>query len=485
VSAPPLRVVGRPVARIDAIEKVTGRARYVTDLALPGMAHARVLRSPYAHARLARVETGRARALPGVVAVLAGADLTWCDPYFGPAFRDRPILAIDVARHEGEPVAAVAAIDEPTAVAALELIDVDYEPLAAALTLEDALAPGAPLVHTREPLAGHFADLASLRPRPGTNVCHQFHFARGDAATALASADLVVEDTFRFPAVQHYALEPHAAVAAWDETGGLTVWASTQNPYSVRVELAKMFDVPLARIRIVVPHLGGGFGSKTYAKLEPLAAALAHAAGRPVRLAASAAEAFQIVRRCSARVTMRVGFGGDGTLAAVQCDAQYDVGAYADIGPRVVQKATYTATGPYRVPHVDLGAAAVYTRSSPSSTSPPTGSAAIPSTSGATTCSATARRSPPATRPSTASSRRAWAVRPRRSAGRSPAPPIAGAASPRCSRPRSPPASPRRSSACTPMAASPCWPAPSRWARAPGPCWPRSPPRSSRSRSRG
>src|SRR5438477_187524 len=332
VSAPPLRVVGRPVARIDAIEKVTGRARYVTDLALPGMAHARVLRSPYAHARLARVETGRARALPGVVAVLAGADLTWCDPYFGPAFRDRPILAIDVARHEGEPVAAVAAIDEPTAVAALELIDVDYEPLAAALTLEDALAPGAPLVHTREPLAGHFADLASLRPRPGTNVCHQFHFARGDAATALASADLVVEDTFRFPAVQHYALEPHAAVAAWDETGGLTVWASTQNPYSVRVELAKMFDVPLARIRIVVPHLGGGFGSKTYAKLEPLAAALAHAAGRPVRLAASAAEAFQIVRRCSARVTMRVGFGGDGTLAAVQCDAQYDVGAYADIG---------------------------------------------------------------------------------------------------------------------------------------------------------
>jgi CO/xanthine dehydrogenase Mo-binding subunit len=365
VSAPPLRVVGRPLARIDALEKVTGRARYVTDLVLPGMAHARVLRAPYAHARLARVETGRARAWPGVVAVLAGADLTWCDPYFGPAFRDRPVLAIDVARYEGEPVAAVAAVDEATAAAALELIDVDYEPLAAALTLEDALAPGAPLVHTREPLAGHFADLASLRPRPGTNVCHQFHFARGDAATALASADLVVEDTFRFPAVQHYAMEPHAAVAAWDETGSLTVWASTQNPYSVRVELARMFDVPLARIRIVVPHLGGGFGSKTYAKLEPLAAALAHAAGRPVRLAASAVEAFQTVRRCSARVTMRVGFGGDGTLAAVQCDAHYDVGAYADIGPRVVQKATYTATGPYRVAHVDLGAAAVYTNTTP------------------------------------------------------------------------------------------------------------------------
>ena len=359
------RVIGSPVRRVDAFEKVTGRARYVTDLVLPGMAHARVLRSPHAHARLSRVEASRARALPGVVAVLTGADLTWCDPYHGPAFRDRPILAIDVVRFEGEPVAAGAAVDEATAAAALDLIEVDYAPERAAGTLEEALAPGAPLVHTGEPLAGHFADLSSLRPEPGTNVCHRFRFARGDAAAALAGADLVVEDTYRFPAVQHYAMEPHAAVAAWDETGGLTVWAGTQNPYSVRVELAQMFGAPLARIRVVVPHLGGGFGSKTYAKLEPLAAALAHVAGRPVRLAASAAEAFQTVRRCSARVTMRVGFRRDGSLVAVQCDADYDVGAYADIGPRVVQKATYTATGPYRVPHVALAAAAVYTHTTP------------------------------------------------------------------------------------------------------------------------
>jgi CO/xanthine dehydrogenase Mo-binding subunit/aerobic-type carbon monoxide dehydrogenase small subunit (CoxS/CutS family) len=369
ISGPPVKTVtitiGRPVRRVDAVEKVTGRARYVTDLVLPGMVHARVLRSPHAHARLTRVETARAGALPGVVAVLTGADLTWCDPYHGPAFRDRPILAIDVVRFEGEPVAAVAAVDEATAAAALELIEVDYAPERAAVTLEEALAPGAPLVHTGEPLAGHFADLSSLRPEPGTNVCHRFRFARGDAAAALASADLVVEDTYRFPAVQHYAMEPHAAVAAWDETGALTVWAGTQNPYSVRVELAQMFGVPLARIRVVVPHLGGGFGSKTYAKLEPLAAALARVAGRPVRLAASAAEAFQTVRRCSARVTMRVGLRRDGTLVAVQCDADYDVGAYADIGPRVVQKATYTATGPYRVPHVALAAAAVYTHTTP------------------------------------------------------------------------------------------------------------------------
>lgn len=361
----PLRVVGQPVPRVDAVEKVTGRARYVTDLVLPGMAHAKILRSPYAHARVRRVDTARARARPGVIAALSGADLTWCDPYFGPAFRDRPVLAIDVARYEGEPVAAVAAVDELTAAEALDLIDVDYEPLPAVSTLEEALAPGAPLVHTGEPLAGHFADLSTLRPQPGTNVCHRFQWARGDVTAALAGADLVLEDTFRFPPVQHYAMEPHAALAAWDETGALTVWAGTQNPYSVRVELAKMFGVSLGRIRIVVPHLGGGFGSKTYAKLEPLTAALARATGRPVRLAASAAEAFQTVRRCSARVSVRVGLRRDGTLVGVTCDADYDVGAYADIGPRVVQKGTYTATGPYRVPHVALDARAVYTNTTP------------------------------------------------------------------------------------------------------------------------
>src|SRR5207244_3263367 len=169
------------------LEKVTGRARYVTDLVVPGVLRARVLRSPQAHAGLARVDATRARALPGVVAVLTGADLTWCDPYCGPAFRDRPILAIDVARFEGEPVAAVAAVDEATAAAALDLIEVDYAPERAAITLEEALAPAAPLVHTGEPLAGHFADLSSLKPEPGTNICHRFRFARGDAEAALAS----------------------------------------------------------------------------------------------------------------------------------------------------------------------------------------------------------------------------------------------------------------------------------------------------------
>jgi CO/xanthine dehydrogenase Mo-binding subunit/aerobic-type carbon monoxide dehydrogenase small subunit (CoxS/CutS family) len=360
-----LRVVGRSVPRDDATDKVTGRARYVTDLELPGMAHAQLLRSPYAHARLLRVDVSRARAVAGVWAVLTGADLTWCDPYYGPAFRDRPVLAIDVVRYEGEPVVAVAAVDAATAARALELVEVEWEELPAVTTLEAALAPGAPLVHTAEPLSGHFADLSSLRPRPGTNVCHQFAYARGNVERALGEADVVVEDTFVFPRVQHVAMEPHAAVASWDEGDGLTVWASTQNPFSVRVELAKMFDAPLGRIRIVVPLVGGGFGSKTYAKLEPLAAVLARAARRPVRLAISAEDAFRTVRRCDARATVRLGFRRDGTLLAIDCHADFDVGAYADIGPRIIQKGTYTATGPYRVTHARLRSAAVYTNTTP------------------------------------------------------------------------------------------------------------------------
>jgi CO/xanthine dehydrogenase Mo-binding subunit/aerobic-type carbon monoxide dehydrogenase small subunit (CoxS/CutS family) len=360
-----LRVVGHSVERSDAVDKVTGRARYVTDLELPGMAHAALLRSPYAHARIVRIDARAARAVPGVHAVLTGADLTWCDPYYGPAFRDRPVLAIDVVRFEGEPVVAAAAVDAATATRALELVEVEYEELPAVTTLAEALAPGAPLVHTAEPLSGHFADLSSLRPRPGTNVCHQFAYARGDVERALAGADLIVEDAFAFPRVQHVAMEPHAAVAVWDDADSLTVWASTQNPFSVRVELARMFGAPLGRIRIVVPLVGGGFGSKTYAKLEPIAAVLARVVRRPVKLAISVEEAFRTVRRCDARSSVRLGFRGDGTLVAVDCQADFDVGAYADIGPRIIQKGTYTATGPYRVAHVRLASTAVYTNTTP------------------------------------------------------------------------------------------------------------------------
>jgi CO/xanthine dehydrogenase Mo-binding subunit len=359
------KIVGRSIPRTDAREKVTGRARYLSDMELPGMLQARLVRSPFAHARITRVNCAGARAVPGVHAVVSGGDLTWCDPFFGPAIMDRPILAADIARYEGDPVVAIVADDEAAALEAADLVEIDYEELPPVMTLEEALAPNAPLVHTGEPAAGHFSDLASLRARPGTNICHQFDYARGDAARAFSGADVVLEDSYVFPRAQHYSMEPHGAIAAWEGDGSLTLWASTQNPFSVRAELAKIFNLPATRIRIVVPLLGGGFGGKTYAKLEPLAAALARGVGRPVRLQASVEDAFKTVRRCSARVRVKLGFRRDGTLTAVDCHADFDVGAYADITPRVIQKGTYTATGPYRVANVVLHSNAVYTNTTP------------------------------------------------------------------------------------------------------------------------
>ena len=365
VRGPHLKIVGQSVRRTDALEKVTGRARYLSDLELPGMAHARLLRSPFAAARIVRIDVERARAVPGVYAVLSARDFTWFDATYGPALRDRPLLANDVVRYEGEPVVAVAAVDEVTAVEALDLVEVEYEELPAVTTLEEALAPGAALVHTGEPLAGHFSDLSTLKSKPGTNICHQFDYKRGNVAAAFAEAALTVEDTYSFPRIQHYSMEPHGAVATWDDEGGLTVWSSTQNPFSVRSELGTLFDLPASRIRIAVPLLGGGFGGKTYAKLEPLAAALARVARRPVRLLASVEDAFRTVRRCSARVKLRLAFRKDGGLLGVDCLADFDVGAYADIAPRVIQKGTYTTTGPYRCANVVLHSNAVYTNTTP------------------------------------------------------------------------------------------------------------------------
>jgi CO/xanthine dehydrogenase Mo-binding subunit len=445
MSARPLRVVGRPVPRVDALEKVTGRARYVTDLTMPGMVHAKVLRSPYAHARVTRVDVTRARALPGVIAALAGADVTWCDPYYGPAYRDRPVLALDVARYEGEPVAAVAAVDEGTAEAALELIDVDYEPLTAVMTLEEALAPGAPLVHAGQPPAGHFRRSLDLAAKPGTNVCHQFHFARGNTADALAGADVVVEDAYRFPPVQHVALEPHAVLAAWDESGALTLWASTQNPYSCASswQRCSTYRCP-ASVWWCRTSAAASAARPTRSSSRSRRPG---ARGRPTRAPGGVdPEAFQTVRRCASRVAVRVGFRRDGSLVAVECDASYDVGAYADIGPRVVQKGTYTATGPYRVPHVTLDSRAVYTNTTPGGAfrgfGVPQLAWALESLFDVAAARldrdpvdlrrqnflAHGRSSRRATRRSTASSRRVSAARPRRSAGRKPAPPTAAAA---------------------------------------------------------
>jgi CO/xanthine dehydrogenase Mo-binding subunit len=356
------RVVGTSVPRVDAVEKVTGRARYTGDIVLPGMLHGKAVRSPHAHARIRAIDATEAEAIPGVAAVLTRDDLKDVDPYYGPLVRDRPLLALDVARYAGEPVAAVAAETEAIAAHAASLVRVEYEELPSLLDVAAALAPGAPLIHEGPHRAGD--ERLTVRPVAGTNIGHHERIVRGDVARGFAEADLVVEDTFTFPMVYHYTLEPHTAVAHW-EKDTLTVWASAQHPFLVRAELARIFKLPLAKVRLIIPYLGGGFGSKSYTKIEPLVAALARKAGRPVRVAQSVAESMHTTRRHSVTCRIKTGVTRDGRLLAKQCEIYLDTGAYADNGPQVANRAANRVIGPYRLPHVQVDAYAVHTNTVP------------------------------------------------------------------------------------------------------------------------
>src|SRR5437867_1634853 len=270
------------------------------------------------------------------------------------------MLADGVIRYAGEPVVAVVAETAAQAEAALALVAVEWEELPTVATLDAALAPGAPVLHARLVPAAHFRDLTALRPIPSTNVCHHWNYARGDVDRGFAEADLVVEQTFTFPMVHHYSLEPHCAIARVDGHG-ITVWASTQHPFPVRKELAEIFGLPLARVQVIVPYLGGAYGNKSYTKIEPLTIALALRVKPPVRLALTVEEAFKTVRRAAVRYRLKTGVKKDGTLVARDAEIHYQLGAYADVGPRVVQKSAYTSAGPYRIPHLRINAYGVYT----------------------------------------------------------------------------------------------------------------------------
>ncbi len=365
VAEPRLRAgqVGRPAPRRDAAEKLRGRAQFAGDVVVPGMLHGKVLRSPLPHARIRSIRTARAETLPGVACVLTAADLADLDPYFGHAVKDRPVVAVGKVRFVGEPVAAVAARDEATAEAALDLIEVEYEELPVVATVAEALAAGAPLVHEGPLRPGLFHGLGQLPPREG-NVCYRYRLVRGEVEAAMAHADLVVEGEYRFPAVYQYALETHTVVAQV-EGAEITVWSSCQHPFLVRAELADLFRVPLASVRVIVPYLGGGFGSKSYTKMEPLAVALARKAGRPVRIQNRVSESMVTTRRHGMCCRMRTGMTRDGRLLARQVEAWLDTGAYADNGPRVTATAGDAAPGPYRWQAYRVEAACVYTNTAP------------------------------------------------------------------------------------------------------------------------
>lgn len=361
--------IGKTFRRLDYETKVTGRAQYLADMSLPGMCYGKILRSPYAHARIKKIDISRASKIAGVVAVLTRDDILHdqgIEPYYGPVFKDQTIVATEKVRHMGDPVAAVAALTADAAEAAIASIEVDYEQLPAVLDVQEALKLNATLVHdsVKLPESG-FADLAELKPVEGTNVCTHFKLNRGNIEKGFAEADRIFEDTFTLPATQHSFLETHACIAAVDPGHRITVWATTQNPFVVRTQLANIFKVPVSKVRVIVPYLGGGYGGKVYPKVEPITVALAQKAGRPVRVVLSREEVFYTITKHAAVIRMKTGVKNDGTLVARECAIHLDTGAYAEIGPRVAKKSGYTAAGPYKIPHLKIDSYSVYTNKPP------------------------------------------------------------------------------------------------------------------------
>ena len=338
-------IIGVSVPRIDAIDKVTGRAAYVGDLEVSGMLHGKILRSPLPHALITGIDTSEALKLPGVTAVLTRDDLEGLDPFYGAVVRDRPFIATDKVRYQGEPVAAAVAVDLATAEEALDLIQVEYEELPVVSDTLEALSGTGETVHD-------------------TNLCRESGYEWGDVADAFTKADHVFEDTFTFPMVYHYAMEPHAVIADYSNQG-ITVWSTAQHPFLVREDLARMFGFQLQQVRVVVPYLGGGYGSKSYTKLEPLVVALSKVAGRPVRVALTVEEAFKTIRRHSARCTVKTGVMNDGKFVARECLIHLDTGAYADNGPLVADRAAERVMGAYHWDNVKIKSYAVYTNSTP------------------------------------------------------------------------------------------------------------------------
>lgn len=356
-----------PEIRPDYRDKVVGTAKYVTDLTVPGMVHARLLRSPHPHARIASIDASQAESLPGVLGVFSGRYLTpdFCaQTHWGLYFKDRPIIAKDVVRYAGEPVAAVIAETEAIAEDALELIDVEYEPLPFVTDGRSAMQKDAPLVHDRFDVLNDFYFRGGPKPVGGTNICNRYEFDQGDVDAAFASAHTVLEDTYTFPGIFHYAMEPHAVIADFRKDG-LELWSNGQTPTAIQRVCADLFDLPVSSIRVHTPYVGGGFGGKASVKLDPLAAALSKYVGKPVKLQLGLMESMQTCRRVDTAITIKTAVDENGKLTARSIDVVANCGAYADTGPAIAIKAAIRAIGPYSFPNLRLRANAVYTNTVP------------------------------------------------------------------------------------------------------------------------
>jgi len=350
-----LNWVGKRPIRPDGVDKVTGKARFGADLSLPGMLHGRVLRSPHAHAILKSIDTSKAQALPGVKSVVTRDDFNDMPSEFVPAgemlvnYRDvvHNVMARDKVLYDGHAVAAVAATSVAIARKALKLIEVEYDVLPHVIDVQEAMEPGAPLLHEDMFTVG-------VEPAPDkpSNIAKRVEFTLGDVNKGFAEADLIVERAFDTAPVHQGYIEPHACVATVSADGQAELWVTTQGHYVVRGHCAKMLGMDISKLKVTASEIGGGFGGKTVVYLEPVALALSHKAGAPVKMVMSREEVFRASGPTSgAHIWVKMGAKTDGTITAAQCELKFQAGAFQG---SPVQQGAMCAFAPYDLENVNV-----------------------------------------------------------------------------------------------------------------------------------
>ena len=351
-------IIGQSVPRIEGVEKANGRAIYTDDISRPGMLHGALLGSHYAHARILSTDTSKAKALPGVKAVLVGTDIPF--NYIGMFIKDQLPLARDKVRYIGDPVAAVAAVDQKTAREALRLIEIEYEELEPVLDLEGALKADAPVIHENR---DDYPAMFELPKEPNA-TCYTV-FGEGDPDSAWDQCDVIVENEYLVPAQNHMYMEPVSSVAEFDGNGKVTLWTSTQGVARAQMYVSMSLGIPMSKVRVIAPRIGGGFGGKCEFTNQPITALLAQATGKPVKLTYSREDDMTMMKsRHAGIIRMKTGALKDGTLIARECEIILDGGAYADGSPEVAPVAAFFSQGPYRIPNMKVTAWAVYTNRS-------------------------------------------------------------------------------------------------------------------------
>ncbi|HKY77386.1 MAG TPA: molybdopterin cofactor-binding domain-containing protein [Acidimicrobiia bacterium] len=355
--APPQRpttIVGQRVLRSEGRGLVSGRAKYIADMYLPGMLHVKAKLGPYANARILRIDTSRAEALPGVVAVVTHEDVPV--NRHGLFVQDQPVLADEYVRHLGEPVAAVAAVDELTAAEAVELIQVEYEPLPPVVDALEGMKPGAPVIHE----GGNVVLL------PGYDVSRRVRL--GDVDAAFAEADLIVESTYSTGVREHAAMETHASVAEVDGAGKVTIYTCSQAPHLHQMFIAGILEMPLHKVRMAGGRVGGGFGKGNDLCIDHITALLARKSQRPVKWVLTREEENLSTSKDQAypRIHMQSAVKRDGTIIGRKVEAIQDTGAYNLFGSGGIDKISVYLRGPYNIPNYSFDGWVVYTNKPPS-----------------------------------------------------------------------------------------------------------------------